>query len=243
MRTPRVIALVIGALLVLPGLGLATAGAGLGLASVMNRDTSGFVRTDTARLESSTPALTSGALAVIVDANTPQWVVDHLATDVRLTASGADGAVPVFVGVARTTDVDAYLAGVAYDEVATTNGNPTYHRVPAAGGTTAMAPPGDQTFWAASTAGTGPLQLDWKVTPGSWTVVLMNADSRPGIAATLTPSVRSDALVPLTVTLLVTGLLLITAAVVLFVVAFRPRRGHVPTDGVRETSPVPAVIR
>ena len=36
--------------------------------------------------------------------------------------------------------------------------------------------PGEQTFWTAEGArATGAVTLDWKVEPGGWTLVLMNA--------------------------------------------------------------------
>jgi hypothetical protein len=236
MRTRRVIALVIAAMLVVPGIPLLAAGAALGIADLRATDTGGYVATTPSRLQSATPAMVTPALAVVVDANTPQWVLDRLATDIRLTLTGQPEA-PVFVGIARTNQVDAYLAGVAHVEITTGTGKPTYRLVPATSSTTpSPSAPADQTFWAAQAVGTGTVPLDWKVASGNWTVVVMNADGSPGVAAVVTPSVRSDALGPLALTLLATGLVLTLLAVLTLVLAFR-RRQTLSTPTVSGTSP------
>ena len=48
------------------------------------------------------------------------------------------------------------------------------------GGTPGSAP-GTQDFWVASATGSGARTLVWDPADGSWTVVVMNADGRPGI--------------------------------------------------------------
>jgi hypothetical protein len=224
MRTRRVIALVIAAMLAVPGIPLLAAGTALGIADMRATDTAGYVATTPSHLQSSTPAVVTPAMAVVVDANTPQWLLDRLATDIRLTVSGQPGAT-VFIGIARTNEVDVYLAGIAHDEFTTRTGEPTYRRVPPTGPTTpSPSVPADQTFWAAQAVGAGTLTLDWKVANGSWTVVVMNADGSPGVAADVTPSVRSDALGPLALILLTTGLLLTLLAVLTLFLAFRRRQ-------------------
>ena len=236
MRSRRVIALVIAGLLAIPGIPLLAAGTALGLADMRSRETGGYVAMTPSPLQSSTPAVVTPAMAVVVDPNTPQWGLDRLATDLRLTVSGKPGAT-VFVGIARTNEVDAYLAGVAHDEITTRTGEPTYRRVPVTSSTTpSPSAPADQTFWAAQAAGAGTLPLDWKVASGNWTVVVMNADGSPGVTTVVTPSVRSDALGPLALTLLATGLLLTLLAVLTLVLAFR-RRQTLSTPTVSRTSP------
>ena len=59
----------------------------------------------------------------------------------------------------------------------------------------------------------------------------MNADGSPGVAAVVTPSVRSDALGPFALTLLATGLFLTVITVLTLVLAFRRRPAvSAPTD-------------
>lgn len=243
MRTPRIIALIIGVLLVVPGLSLLAGGAALGVADVRGRESGGYVAIQPSHLESSTTALVSPALAVVVDADTPQWVLDRLATDVRLTVAGDAGA-PIFVGVARTSEVDTYLAGAVHDEITTHSGTPDYRRV---GPTTATAgapsPPAEQSFWAARATGQGTVSLDWKVASGSWSVVLMNADGSPGVVGLITPSVRSDALGPLALTLLIIGVLITLVAAATIVLALRGRRPSTPIGSAGSLPPTPVLTR
>jgi hypothetical protein len=244
MRTRRIIALVIAGMLAVPGIPLLAAGTALGIADMRARDTGGYVAMTPSPLQSSTPAVVTPAVAVVVDPNTPQWVLDRLATDLRLTVSGKPGAT-VFVGIARTNEVDAYLAGVAHDEITTSTGEPAYRRLPPTGPTTSSpSVPADQTFWAAQAVGPGTLSLEWKVTSGSWTVVVMNADASPGVGAVMTPSVRSDALGPLALTLLTTGLLLTLLAVLTLVLAFRRRQTlSTPTGSGTRPPATPVLTR
>ncbi len=217
MRTPRLIALVMGLLLVLPGLSLLAGGSALGATDVRGREAGGYLSTQPGHLRSSTPALVSPALEFVVDPGTPGWVLDRLATDVRLTVSGP-AAVPVFVGIARTADVDAYLAGVEHDEISTRSGTPTYRRIPADSATAAPS-------------------------SGSWTVVLMNADGSPGVAGVVTPSVRSDALGPLALGLLVAGLLVTILAAAGIMVGLRGRRPPAPASSASSLPSTPALTR
>jgi hypothetical protein len=242
MHTRRVIALIIAGVLAVPGIPLLAAGAALGVADIRAKDMGGYVATTPSQLRSSTPAVVTPALAVVVDANTPQWVLDRVATDLRLTVSG-ESEHAVFVGIARTSEVDVYLTGVAHDEITTGTGEAAYRRVPATG-SAASSPtvPTGQAFWAAQAVGAETLSLDWKVTSGSWTVVVMNADGSPGVAAVVTPSVRSDALGPLALILLATGLFLALLAVVTLVLAFRRRPAlSTPTD-LRTSPPATPVL-
>jgi hypothetical protein len=242
MRTRRVIALIIAVMLVVPGIALLAAGAALGFAEMRARDAGGYVATTSSRLQSSTPAVVTPALAVIVDANTPQWVLDRLATDIRLTVSAQPGAT-VFVGVARTNDVDAYLAGVPHDQITARTGEPTYRRLPATSSTTpSPSPPATQGFWAAQAVGAGTVPLQWKVASGSWTVVVMNADGSPGVAVLVAPSVRSDALGPLALTLLAMGLVLSLLAILCLVLAFRRREELSVPTGSRTSPPATPVL-
>lgn len=107
--------------------------------------------------------------------------------DVRVqgTASGPQG---IFIGIAATGDVDAYLDGVTYDEITDWNADLAaineVEYTPRRG-TVLPGPPGIEGFWETSVAGTGPQTLDWTIESGDWTVVLMNADASAGITAEL----------------------------------------------------------
>ena len=58
---------------------------------------------------------------------TPTWVIDALDTDLRLRVTADSSDAQTFIGIGPAADVDAYLAGVAHDEITgLTNGAPVY---------------------------------------------------------------------------------------------------------------------
>ena len=88
---------------------------------------------------------------------------------------------PVFAGIARTRDVDAYLLGSAHTTLTDVDVDPFEPKYERAPGTGTPARPADQRFWVATSDGSKP--LDWKVKDGTWSVVVMNADGSPGVDA------------------------------------------------------------
>ncbi|MEN8235251.1 MAG: hypothetical protein ABFR89_10060 [Actinomycetota bacterium] len=109
--------------------------------------------------------------------------------DLRMqgVASGPD---TLFMGVAPTSAVDAYLDGVAHDEITDLERHSESKQIQDVHyttheGTRTPGAPGTETFWVTSVAGTDPLTLDWTVEPGDWTAVIMNADASNGVTADL----------------------------------------------------------
>ncbi len=128
MKTNRVLALVVGCLLLLPGIGLLGGGIGLGAAYAFDRDDDGYFSSSVEGLESQTVAITAEDLDLVTDPGSPDWLLDRLDADVRLEVTGPAGA-PLFVGIGPASDVDAYLAGVAHDQViGSTSSTPAYRR-------------------------------------------------------------------------------------------------------------------
>ena len=166
------LALVGGALAAVLALLLMTAAAVSFWANDYDTDADGFHTSATHTYSTSTRALTTENL----DINTavPGWLDAHLGT-IRVDPKGT-GA---FVGVARTSDVDAYLDQVAHDEITDLDYDPFLIETARRAGEGRPAMPGAQTFWAASS--TGGRELEWKVRKGEWTVVLMNEDASPGV--------------------------------------------------------------
>jgi hypothetical protein len=97
----------------------------------------------------------------------------------RLTAQAPDGST-VFLGVARTSDVDAYLVGAPYDAVVADLGGGTAQTRPVPG-TQVPPAPAAQTFWLQSSQA-APAVLPAKV-PAGTSVVIMKPDGSPGVAA------------------------------------------------------------
>jgi hypothetical protein len=99
---------------------------------------------------------------------------------VRLKVS-EHGGKPVFAGIARSRDVDAYLAGAAHTTLTDLAFSPFKPEYRSSGGGPVSGPPAAQDIWVASAQGSGTQTLDWTVKDGSWSVVVMNADGSAGV--------------------------------------------------------------
>ncbi len=142
-----------------------------------------------------TETFTSGGYAIemkTVDiSKAPQWALNAGVERVRVQAHSDR---PIFVGVARTADLDRYLRGTGHDDVSGLSYHPFQVDYDHTSGHAPNRLPANETFWVKSTSGTGNVALDWKPRPGSWRAVVMNADDSPGITADLKFGVRTSLL-------------------------------------------------
>jgi hypothetical protein len=234
----RVIALVLGVLLLIPGLGLLAGGGVLLWADQSQRDSDGYLLAPTTSLSSNGYALVSERLQLSAGAD---WVpVSEALGDARVRASGSPK--DLFVGIAPTGQAAAYLRDVrrtVIDELGTDAAADSQVELP---GNPPAAPPGDQDFWVAQASGTGPQQVDWEPAEGNWTIVIMNADGSPGVDADVRAGATLPAVTGIAWGLLIGGLLLTAIAVLLIVLAARPRRprSQFPPPGQPDPVPVPA---
>jgi hypothetical protein len=159
--------------LVLAALVLAAAGAALWANS---KSDGGYVSTGSHRFDASTHAIYTDSFKVSSDI--PSWLFGRA----RITASSNDGKA-VFVGVARKSDVDKYLAGVSRSQIRNLDYGPFTVDYAQRGGTASPARPASRSIWAASASGTGAQELTWRLRSGDWRVVLMNADGSSGVNA------------------------------------------------------------
>jgi hypothetical protein len=148
-------------------------------------------------------------------------------SSVTLDVVGRSGE--VFVGVADTADVSAYLDGVAHaeaTEVAYPGGDLGLRRV---AGTEEPTPPEDEGFWTSSITGDG--ELTWALDEGDWSVVVMNADASAGVDVAGTATARIPILGTAVAVLLVLGVPLMIGGLAMIVSALRrgdgpSRHGH-----------------
>ena len=212
----RITALVIGCLLAVVSLGLLAGGGAAVWADNTQRDSAGFLTSATHSFATTSYAVTSGKvdLGSSADAFAPS---DLLGT-VRLRVTPVDPHSSVFVGIAPTSAVDGYLAGVGHEQLGSWADATVTKR--AQGGPPAMTPV-SSAIWAVSSSGPGTQTLTWEPTHGSWTVVVMNANASPGVrvvadAGATVPDLGWMALGLLVggALLLIVGLALIVAAVV-----------------------------
>src|SRR5512132_4498273 len=172
----RITALVIGALLVLVSIGLLGAGGTALWADLTQRDAAGYVTTDVHSFSTSGSALVTDP--VELDSPGVGWFYSSVVLGevrIRVTPVGSDS--PVFMGIGPSNDVDRYLTGVNHTLISEFWGN----QVETIEGGAPASAPGTQDFWVASATGPGAQTRTWDPANGSWTVVVMNADGRPGI--------------------------------------------------------------
>jgi hypothetical protein len=215
----RITALVIGALLVIVSIGLLGAGGTALWADLTQRDPAGFVTTDVHTFSTSGSALVTDP--VELDSPGVGWLYSSVVLGevrIRITPVGSDSA--VFVGIGPSNEVDRYLAGVNHTLISEFWGN----RVQTIEGGAPASAPGTQDFWVASATGPGDQTLTWDPANGSWTVVVMNADGRPGIGVGADLGATYPALPGIAIGSLVFGGVFLIGGVLLIAGAFRRRR-------------------
>jgi hypothetical protein len=166
--------LLLAAVLLLLGTGLLWADS--------RKDDDGYFSTDHERLVTRTYAIATDDLEIDGALTLNKGLYGKLRLEV-------DGAKPVFAGIARTRDVDAYLDGSSHARLTDLEVRPFRPHYRADPGTRSPGRPGAQTFWAASTEGAGERTLTWDVEDGNWSVVLMNADGSRGVDARVSAGV------------------------------------------------------
>lgn len=229
----RLTALISGALLVLVSGGLLLGAGTTALADQAARDSDGYLMTGRTTVSAPGHAVTSEAFEVPLngpDWTRPSWSLGTL----RAQASTTDPERPLFLGVARSADVDRYLAGVPHSVVqGLDNGTPRYESV---AGTAFPASPGDQSFWIHQAEGTGPLELTWSSDEPDWVLVVMGADGAAGVSATADLGATMPILGRVAGGLAIAGLALLLSGAALMIIAFRPA----PAAGAVSPPPVRA---
>lgn len=214
----KILLTVFGSVGALAALALLVGALVLGIAHTQ-RDGEGFLTTSTERHATGSYALTHEGVRIGDVSELPEWIDQRFGT-VRVSATVAEGT-PLFVGVAQTADVDRYLQGVSHEQVTDFGVDRTS---PVAGGAPRGAP-GGETFWAASTAGTGTQTLEWELAEGTWSIVLMNADASPGVAADVELGARLGFLATAAILVAILALLIGAASVAMLVFGLAGPRG------------------
>jgi hypothetical protein len=243
MRAGRIVAIVVGCILGVLGLGLLIAGIAGTVAYGVARDDDGYFRTDEIHLATPTSAITSDSLDLGGTPGDADWVTERgdfatVTLDLRPAGSGQE----LFAGIGPTDDVTRYLASVPHDRVSDyddSNSTVTYERQE---GSATPAPPSDQTFWVAKVATDQPGALTWDVKGGDWTVVVMNADGSSGVDADVRVGIKIDWLLPVAIVLIVVGVVVLVGGTLLAVfVGRRPRQEVLLAPAGGSTLPPPTV--
>ena len=212
----RIVAIVAGSVLALISLGLLAGGIGGIVVDQTQRNSDGFLMSPSQEFDTGTYALVSETLDV--GAEVPQWVIDELIGTVRIESESER---PVFVGIAEESDADAYLGDVRRAVVTDVGSDPDYS---VRRGGAPASPPGQQTFWVASTSGAGEQVLDWDAEDGDWVIVAMNTDGTPGVTVELRIGAEVDPLIWIAFGVLLAGVLIGLGAAALIYAGIPKRR-------------------
>ncbi|MFI0407673.1 hypothetical protein [Actinomadura sp. 3N508] len=205
-------------------------GGGLAAGAALQASSGGAFSTPEQRFGTSAVALKTDEIEVgseTARAGNPMPDVGELA-EVKIVVRPGDPRVPLFVGIGPKAEVEKYLRGVSRDEFVSAELSPfkpVFHRLP--GADRAVAPPSQQRFWVASSAGAGTRTVTWDKTGGAWSVVVMRMDGRSGVDAHASIGLRFGFLLPGAIAALAAGTVPIGWALV-------ARRRH--ASGRRATS-------
>jgi hypothetical protein len=210
----RVVSLVIGSLLGLVSFGLLAAGGVATWATNTQRDSAGYLTSDTRTFSTAAYAVTSEGIDL---GSSSDWATprDFLGT-LRVRATATDPAKAVFIGVAPQSAVNTYLAGV--DHLVVTGWTNGHTRNALVGGTALAAAPASSGIWTAQVSGTGTQSLSWEPTSGEWAIVVMNADGSAGVSVNADAAATVPDLAWIAVGLFAAGGVLLLIAVALVVV-------------------------
>jgi hypothetical protein len=227
----RLALIVVGAVLVLVSLVPLLGGGALVGAHATQRDADGYYASDANHVATPTRAFYSDELEVGTDG--PDWLFEdgRLGT-LRLTASGtADN--PVFVGIARRAQVNAYLRGVDRAEITDFELDPFSITSTRHAGTAVPALPAAQRIWVESATGAGKQSIAWPMQKGNWAVVIMNADGTPGVATEVAVGAKVGFILWVGIGALAVGLLILAGGIVAIVAG----RRQPPSGRPAQTTP------
>jgi hypothetical protein len=202
------------------GLGLLLGGGGVLVAERVLADAEGFVSLRSA-------SINQDAYAVVAPARIEgaPWFWWRHAVTLRLVVAsrGAEGK-PMFVGLAERVDVERYLNGVSYAEIRRLGVEAADRprlQYETSTGTTIPPAPATQAFWLENAAGSRSQRLDWRIEPGDYCVVLMNADGSRGVNATVSLGVKAPVVLRIAAIVLGVGAVLFLLGLVAILLSAR----------------------
>jgi hypothetical protein len=208
------------------------------------KDDDGYYTTKTERFEAGSYAIASGD--VDLDLDGAGDIVDDIGLGrVRLHAQ-SNGDKPVFIGIARSDDVDRYLNGTDHTIVTDIDGggplgndfDPEYRAEP---GARRPTPPAKHDIWAASAAGAGEQTVDWKIRDGDWSIVVMNADASRAVDADMSAGAKLPFVGPAGWTSLGVGVFAAVTSAALLLLGFRGPKGDRPAPPAAPAEAQPAI--
>jgi hypothetical protein len=213
--TKRIVCIVLGSLLIVVGALTAIVGTAL-LVLFRGSDT----------LSSGTEHATTQTVALVVrldDVQGASGPADAVGTP-SITVSATSGR-DVFVGIGPAAAVDRYLAGAPIDRVTDLEVDPFKLKTVRRDGSAVPQPPAEQSFWTAKASGSN-ARLTWHITDGNYRLVVMNADSSPGVAVDGEFSLTVPHLFGVALGLLIGAAIALIVGVALLVLGLRAEAGR-----------------
>jgi hypothetical protein len=237
MSAGRIALLIVGSIVALLALALLAGGAVLFWAHTSERDAEGYYSTGNERFHTQTYALVSDDLDIGTDG--PDWLFrkGRLGT-IRLRGTSAEPGKQIFIGIARTTDVNGYLGNVSRARVSDVGLDPFSVEYEPLTGNATPEPPQSRTFWAESASGAGPVTVRWEVAKGDWSIIVMNTDASRGVAADISLGAKVGFIFWIALGLVIIGALLGAGAALLIYFAARRRPPTAPERPAPAPEPV-----
>jgi len=188
MKAGRIVLLVFGILFVITSFGLLIGGSVLLTLENSFKDSQGFISTHNIEVTAKSAAVVTGPADFRMD--TVVWSRPRNLATVKIVATEVDPKKQVFIGIARTSAINSYLDGISYSETRDFSVHSDTLRLNTFQGANAAPAPTTQNFWVASVNGSGTQTLQWDITEGRYSVVLMNADGSSPIDADVSVGIK-----------------------------------------------------
>lgn len=210
---------IVSSLAMVLSLGLLASGLAARITDATARDADGFIVGVALDLHSDGHAVVSEDVDITVSAlDLPQWMLD----DVEIQADAGGGT--VFVGVARSADVRAYLNGVHHSVVTAVADDGRSASYDVVRGASKPLPPAEADIWMYRASGSGRQTI--VIPPGEedWTVVVMRSHGAAPVDVDLRVGARCTWVDNLAYALLVAGLLVLALGGIGLWLALRRQR-------------------
>jgi hypothetical protein len=181
MSAGRIVLLVFGILFVLAAFGLLVSGGILMAVDSAFKDNEGYFTTSFQPVEAGSSMIVSEQAQIRM---APKWkVYKESPVTIKVEAYNDDSSKPIFIGIARESDMSSYLKDRSYDEFTGFDFENSKIELRHHTGTDFSSPPADRNIWVASVSGTGEQSLTWDLASGDYNLVIMNADGSSPIEA------------------------------------------------------------
>jgi hypothetical protein len=145
---------------------------------------------------------------------------------VRIRVTPGNAAAPVFVGMARSNDVESYLNGIQY---VTVHGASNYHvSYTQHDGHAPATPPAKAVPWTVQSTGTGTQTLEFNAQEqrGDQVLVVMNADGSPSVSGKAKSQATQPSLTWIASGFLAGGIVVAIGAAFLILMPIRRAKGR-----------------